>query len=87
MTSVFKTCTFIKPTSVPLTLKSKTTHFLFYLNISSLQAHFDELNDLLLQLAYSLSIIILSETRINVAPTINVNIRGYTFEARCGKSC
>ena len=44
-----------------------------------MQAHFEELNDLVLQLPYFPSIIFLSETRVNVAPTINVNIPGYTF--------
>ena len=44
-----------------------------------IQAHFDELNDLLVQLRYSSSIIFLSETCINVARTVNINIPGYTF--------
>ena len=44
-----------------------------------LQAHFDELNNLLVQLPYFSSIIFLSETCINVARTININIPCYTF--------
>ena len=50
------------------------------LNISSLQAHFDELNDFLTRFSNPPSIILLSETRINVNPCININIPGYTFE-------
>ena len=52
---------------------------LIHLNISSLQAQFDELNGFLLQLPYFPSMIFLSETRINVAQTVNVNIPGYPF--------
>ena len=42
-----KTCNSYNLQNLNLTPKSKTTRFLFHLNISSLQAHFDELNDLL----------------------------------------
>ena len=72
-----KSCNSYNLETLNLTPKSKTTHFLIH--ISSLQAHFDELNDLLLQLPYSPCIIFSSETRINVALTINVNTLGYTF--------
>ena len=52
----------------------------FTINISSLQAHFDELNEFLSKFSHPPpSIIFLTETRIYSNPTINVNIPGYTF--------
>ena len=74
-----KSCNSYDLQNLNLTPKSKTLHFLFHLNISSLQAHFDKLNDLFLQLPYSSSINVLSDTWINIAPTINVIPAGYTF--------
>ena len=47
--------------------------------ISSLQSHFDKLYDLLLELTHPPSIILISETRINKEPLININLSGYTF--------
>ena len=55
------------------------THLIIYLNICSLQSHFDELNEFLLSFSSPPSVIFISETRINVEPLINVNIPGYTF--------
>ena len=40
-----KSCNSYNLQNLNLTPKCKTTHFLFHLNISSLQAHFDELNE------------------------------------------
>ena len=53
--------------------------FLLHLNISSLQAHFDELNEFLLDLPNSPAIIFVSETRINIAPQISNVLPGCTF--------
>ena len=50
-----------------------------HLNISPLQAHFDELNVFLYKFSTHPSIIFLSETRINVNPLFNISIPGYTF--------
>ena len=60
-------------------LINTSTNLIIHLNISSLQAHFDELNDFLTRFSNPPSIILLSETRINVNPCININIPGYTF--------
>ena len=54
-------------------------HFFIYINISSLQSHFDELYDLLLELTHPPSIILISEIRINKEPLININLPGFTF--------
>ena len=58
---------------------NNSSHFFIYLNISSLQSHFDELYDLLLELTHPPSIIFISETRINKENLININRPGYTF--------
>ena len=50
-----------------------------HINISSLQAHFDELLDLLSQLDQLPCLILISETRINKEPTTNISIPGYIF--------
>ena len=55
------------------------THLFFQLNVCSLQFHFDELNELILKFPIHPSIICLSETRINIDRSININIPGYTF--------
>ena len=55
------------------------TFLVLHLRISSLQAHFDELNEFLSKFSHPPSIIFLTETRIYSNPTINVNIPGYTF--------
>ena len=53
---------------------------MIHLNISSLQSHFDELNEFLVNFSSPPSIIFISETRINVEPLINsINLPGYTF--------
>ena len=54
-------------------------HFFIYLNISSLQSHFDKLYDLLLELTHPPNIIFISETCINKEPLINIILPGYTF--------
>ena len=61
------------------TTLNDSSHCFIHLNISSLQSHFDELYDLLLQLTYPPSIILISETGINKEPLININLPGYTF--------
>ena len=61
------------------TTLNDSSHFFIHLNISSLQSHFDELYDLLLELTYPPSIIFISETCINKEPLININLPGYIF--------
>ena len=55
------------------------SHLIIHLNISSLQAHFDELNEFLLNFSSPPSLILISETRINVEPKVNIDLPGYTF--------
>ena len=62
-----------------LPFDSPPSLFILHLNISSLQAHFDELYEFLLNFPKSLAIIFLSETRINTAPQISNVLPGYTF--------
>ena len=59
--------------------KKDPCHLFLHLNISSLQAHFDNLFDFLSQLDQPPSIVFISETRINVEPSTNITIPGYTF--------
>ena len=47
--------------------------------MSSLQAHFDDLFDFLSQLDQPPSIVFISKTRINIEPSTNITIPGYTF--------
>ena len=61
------------------TTLNNSSHFLIHLNISSLQSHFYELYELLLELTHPLSIIFISETHINKEPLININLPGYNF--------
>ena len=55
------------------------TFLVLHLNISSLQAHFDELIEFFSKFSHPPSIIFFTETRFYCNPTINVNIPGYTF--------
>ena len=55
------------------------SHFILHFNTCSLQAHFDELLDFLQDLSSLPSIILISETRINNNPVINIDISGYYF--------
>ena len=61
------------------TTLNDSSHFLIHLNISSLQSHFHELYDLLLELTHHPNIIFISKTRINKELLININLPGYTF--------
>ena len=55
------------------------SHFILHVNICLLQAYFDQLLDFLLEFFSLLSIIFISETRINNNPMINIDIPGYYF--------
>ena len=57
----------------------KSSHLFLHVNISSQQAHSDELNESLLTITNPSSIIFISETRINKTPSITANIHYYTF--------
>ena len=59
--------------------KKDSCHLFLHLNISSLQAHFDDLFDFLSQLDQPPSIVFISETCINIEPSTNITISGYTF--------
>ena len=59
--------------------KNSTSFFFIHLNIASFQAHFDELIEFLSNFSTSPTIIFLSETRINVTQSTNINIPNYTF--------
>ena len=59
--------------------KNPTSFFFIHLNIASLQAHFDKLIEFLSNFSTPPTIIFLSETRINVTPSTNINIPNYTF--------
>ena len=61
------------------TTLNDSSHFFIHLNISFLQSHFDELYHLLLELTHPLSIIFISETRINKEPIININYQAILF--------
>ena len=58
---------------------SNASFLIIHLNICSLQAHFDDFNLFLHKFSHPLSIIFLSEIRININPIININIPGYLF--------
>ena len=62
-----------------LPFDSPSSLFILHLNISSLQAHFDGLNEFLLNFSKPPAIIFISETRINIAPQISNVLPGYTF--------
>ena len=62
-----------------LPFDSPSSLYILHLNISSLQVHFDELNEFLLNFPKPPAIIFLSETRINIAPQISNVLPGYTF--------
>ena len=57
---------------------SHSSELIVHLNTSSLQARFDELNEFLNYFSRPPSIILLSETRINVNPSINISIPAYS---------
>ena len=62
-----------------LPFDSPSSLFILHLNISSLQAHFDELNEFLLNFSNPRAMIFLSETRINIAPQSSNVMPGYTL--------
>ena len=66
-------CEFIDLSIQDFLFNRNNTHLFFHLNICSLQSHFDELNELVLKFPIPPSIICLSETRINIDPSININ--------------
>ena len=57
----------------------RSSHLFLHLNTSSLQYHFEELNELLCDFSNPPVIIFLSESRININPLVNIDIPGYTF--------
>ena len=82
---LFQSLSDIKPCEVfnldakAFDVDNRTSNFFLHLNISSLRSQFEELNELLCNFPNPPVIIFLSETRININPFINIDIRGYTF--------
>ena len=77
--SNIKNCEIFDLSEQKYDFNDKSSHLFLHVNISSLQAHMDELNELLLNIINPPSIIFISETRIYKTPLINVNIADYTF--------
>ena len=77
--SNINSCEYFNLTDATYDFDNKSSYLFIHLNISSLQAHFDELNNFLLRFTNPPSIIFLSETRINTNPLINIDIPNYRF--------
>ena len=77
--SNIKNCEIFDLSKQKYDFNDKSSHLFLHVNISSLQAHMDELNELLLNIINPPSSIFISETRIYKTPLINVNIPDYTF--------
>ena len=58
---------------------NNSSYLFIHLNIASLQAHFNDLNEFLLKFSNPPSVIFLFETCIKTDPFININISGYAF--------
>ena len=56
--------------------ENNSLYLFIHLNIASLQAHFDDLNEFLLKFSNPPFVIFLSETCIKIDPLININIPG-----------
>ena len=76
--SDIKLCEVLNLDAKAFDIDNCSSHFFLDLNISSLQYHFEELNELLCNFS-NLVLIFLSETRININPLDNIDIPGYTF--------
>ena len=64
---------------LPRSFCSKNSLLLMHLNITSLNEHLDDLNELLLTLPFSLKVICLSEVRLKNEPSQNLNLHWYKF--------
>ena len=60
-------------------VNSNIARLIIHVNICSSQSYFQNLNQFLKCMKTPPSIILLSETRINVEPHTNIDIPGYTF--------
>ena len=58
---------------------SNNSLILIHLNITSLNKHYDDLNELLLTLPFSRKVICLSEVRLENELSQNLNMHGYKF--------
>ena len=76
--SDIKPCEVINLDAKIFDIDNRSSHFFLHLNISSLQYHFEELNELLCNFFNPPVIIFLSEIRINIHPLINIDIPGPT---------
>ena len=77
--SNFKSCKTYDLSRLTYDFNSKRSFLLLHINMSFLQAHLDELNDLFLNFTSPPSIVFISETRININPRINKNTPGNVF--------
>ena len=77
--SNIKNCEIFDLNKQKFDFSDKSSHLFLHVNISSLQAHLDEINELLLNITNSPSIIFISETRIYKTPLINVNLPDNTL--------
>ena len=60
-------------------LSNIKSHLIIHVNICSLQSYIDEIKQFLKCMKTPPSILLLSETRINVDPHTDIDIPGYTF--------
>ena len=72
-------CNYFDLTGLNNSIKKDSCHLFLHLNISLLQAHFDDLFDFLSQLDQPPSIVFISETRKNIELSSNITIPDYTF--------
>ena len=72
-------CSITDYTMKNLIIDKKNKFFIMHLNISSLQKHFDELYDLILNLTIQPDILCITETRIADVPLTNIELPGYKF--------
>ena len=80
LTSNVNPCDYFDLSRLNNSTKKDSCYLFLHLNISSLQAHFDDLFDFLSQLDQPPSIVFISETRINIEPSTNITvIPCYTF--------
>ena len=77
--SIIQNCKIFDLSKQKFDFNDKSSHLFLHVNISSQQAHSDELNESLLTITNPSSIIFISETCINKTPSITANIHYYTF--------
>ena len=79
MYSNFAPCRLLDCSVLPRSFCSNNSTILMHLNITSLNKHHDDLNELLLTLPFSPKVICLSEVRLKNELSQNLNMHGYKF--------